>query len=292
VNNIRPVTFTGIKNFIPKNPANKFACNFFNRSAELSRRRFIQIEDSFQGKDLFIHLKHNKHMHAFDINPKNSEQYVTFFHGASHNITQPEYQSLYGVIGKRNYGVFAPEYSGFGRNKPQFIDENSIISDVKASAEYLFKTKNIKPENTVVVGYSMGSFAAAEFARANQKVKALILVSPIESLSSEARQMFLNKKIKNVPYILKVLIKRFPFLLKPLDNTFRVDKKIKQVKKVPVQIIHALQDQKIKISSARKLAESIKNPAGPIIELQGGHAMNSDKINAISAILKKLQPQL
>ncbi len=90
---------------------------------------------------------------------------------------------------KKGYSVLAIDGRGFGESvkdkagkeiSPERTDEavNKMLSDVNNAFEFLAKQENIDPKRIGIIGASYGSSLAIIFAGANDKVKAVGLLSP------------------------------------------------------------------------------------------------------------------
>ena len=280
------VSFSGGIRFKEYNPAYRFCMKLFERSIVASRRRFSPPIDALRGKldEVKIPLNSQKSILAYDINPDNADKYVVFFHGSSQNITNS--QTLYKEILEAKYAVLAPEYSGFGKNKPIAANELTLDADIKATIEYIRK-KNIKPENLGIIGHSLGSYAAMKTAEQIPEAKFVILVSPVNSLIFEMENILKHRKFK-IPKIFQFLCKSCPGLLNPLEKVFRTEERI-AASKIPLYIIHSANDNLIPVKSSKALAMHSKYLMELSILKDGGHRLDKAKLMPVRGILDKLQ---
>lgn len=275
------VSFAGF-NTRKINPVYPLLMKLFNRSIIASRRRFVSIVDSLQGKvnEVTIFTKDKKRLMAWDIRTGDSDKYVLYFHGASQNVSNN--QTIYETFLKKGYNVLAGEYRGFGKNKPSKADENTIYKDVTAMQEYLIK-QGVRPENIGIAGHSLGGFAATIAAEQNPKAPFLILLSPVNSLNYELDNFLKRPRIK-IPKLVEKCIKIFPQIIKPLNKIFRTEERLSKIS-IPTFIIHASNDKIIPFQSSKSLSKKCKN-LKDFVELKtGGHGLESSKIEAINKIL-------
>ena len=159
------------------------------------------------------------------MNP--SGKVVIFFSG-SHGSAATYSEDVVKSYMKQGIPVVTMDYRGFGKSdtldkngkkKGTPLSENSIYKDGKEMLKYVMQTMNVKPENIILHGYSLGgavaSKVAADFAQTQQKkaleegrnVKKLggvVLHSPIVSMVDAAHDNFYDA-FKGVPIVGGVL---------------------------------------------------------------------------------------
>ena len=188
------------------NPFYYLVNSVFKRSVLASRKIFKPIVAALQGKidDIKIRTADRKLINAWDINPNKCKEYVVFLHGTSVNVTNS--QNLYeAIIDTKKFGVFIPEYRGFGRNPKSSVDEYTLIEDAQAAINYLVEKKKINNNSISLVGHSLGGGVAAATARRNPELKQVVLIAPINTLKHEVENIKSNKHIK-MPKLMKKLI--------------------------------------------------------------------------------------
>lgn len=290
-NNYSPTFKCGLKSLNVFNPISKYMDNYLSKAAEISRTKLNEFSDDIKPYAKFIKIisSKNTEISALDLNPNNSDKYIFFLHGMAQNVTN--YQPLYKNALNNNYGVFAVEYRGYGLNPRAKLSEDNFRKDVDAAYKHLVNVKKIKPENIVVIGHSMGGSLATDFASKHSEVNSLILICPVVNASSIGEKFAINKTLgEAIPLKLKQFTEKF----KPLNwlyslrlNTINKMKK----NKVPTYIIQSQNDAVTPIDSAKVLADISKKCGtfkGLYILESGGHVVNSDKVNVVSHILKKL----
>ena len=102
---------------------------------------------------------------------------VLFSHGNYQRITDiPTFCKQFQMHG---YGIFTYDYAGYGASTGKASSRQSC-HDIEAAYDFLVKEKNVKPEDIVAIGYSVGSGPSCHLV-ANHPVKALVLCAPFAS---------------------------------------------------------------------------------------------------------------
>lgn len=276
----------GLKSLNALNPVSYYANLYFKRSAQISNKNFTPISDSLADK--IKQIKQDRIL-AWDINPENSKDYVFFLHGMSQNVSN--YQPLYETALKNKKAVFAVEYRSYGENKPAILSEDRLRNDVEKAYKILTEEKNIRPENIIVVGHSMGGALAANFASKHEDIKALILLSPIRNMASIGKKFFLNKNIGvGVPQKVNKLTNTIKPLKWLLSLRFNSQKKMKQIN-AQTYILQSRNDSVTPLSGARKLVKAAREKGilkDFIIFPLGGHKVDSKKVDALNKILGEI----
>ncbi len=154
-------------------------------------------------------------------------------------------------LAKAGYGVFLPEYRGYGGN-PGKPTEQGLYLDSRAALAWL-KAGGFTPGQILFVGNSIGGGLATQLA-IETKPAALILVSPFSSLPNVVAEKF--------PWIPVALLIRDHF-----DN----GAKINQVA-APLLILHGTADGLIPHSHSERLAQI--NPRAKLVLVPGvGHEL-------------------
>lgn len=287
--NYNSISFQGrYKSLNALNPISYYTNKYFRKSANISQKNIEQISPELAQKLSIRCTKNGKHLiNIHDYNPGNAKNYVVFLHGMAQNITN--YQPLYKSILNQDIGVWAIEYRSYGVNKTTRISENKLRSDIEKGYQHLLKTKNIKPENVIIIGHSMGGALAANFATKHKDIKSLILISPLYNAAN------LGKKFMEHPRLGEGIPKRLISLtnkIKPLkwlySLRFSTVNKLKNIK-TPTYILQSKNDSVTPIVPARLLAKTARKHGilGHFITFPtGGHKVDNEKIEAISNILE------
>ncbi len=275
--------FKANRSSIYLNPIKYQVDKVFERSLKMARNRICNVTPELNKvlKEVAIKSK-EVDTYAYDIqNPKNSNKYVLFLHGLGQNISanQPLYKE---ILNDTDYSILAPEYRGFGKNKPATMSNETFLKDSQAALDYLVNDKGVDPKKICVVGHSFGGYIASALAKENNNLGKLILVSPIDNLGNEVERSSAVKHIKPIYLTILKHIKLFRLYLKNLFNT----KSELEKTTVPTEIIHCKNDKVVNIKSAQFLAMNTTNLCGIHILDKGGHAMENNKITAILNLLK------
>lgn len=172
------------------------------------------------------------------------------------------------------YGsVFLYDYRGYGisSGKPS---EKGMYIDIKCVWDYITKKKEVNPNNIIIYGFSLGTVVSSnlcvQLCLCNDKLpKALILESPISSIKDMAKYhytMLQNLVIYDFNNVKNLEI---------INN------------KLPIYIIHSINDERVPYSQSLELSKYIDNE---IINIDGNH--NSPIYNRnVYNLLKKLSDE-
>ena len=289
--NYNPAFQGGLKSLNRINPISRYADKYFQKVANESRVKIQYIIPELSEHVRIIDIKSTKKINisAWDINPSNSENYVLFLHGMAQNVSN--YQSLYKDITKKNIGIFAVEYRGYGMSDKAKISEDKFRHDIATAYKYLTETKGIKPENITVIGHSMGGALATNLASQNPYLRSLVLICPIVNASKVGEKFALNK---NVGEGIPAKVKRITDKIKPLNWLYSL--KLSSLNKmktneVPTYIIQSKNDTVTPMGPMRTLAKVAKRRGilkDVIVLNNGGHVVDKAKIDTVSEILDKV----
>lgn len=117
--------------------------------------------------------------------PQQGRPVLVFFHGNGDSWAGAALATK--GLAAAGYGVLAPEYRGYGTN-PGSPSEAGLYADGRAALDWL-DGHGVRPEQTVLVGNSLGSGVATQLA-SERPVGALMLVSPFTSVPDVAAEKF------------------------------------------------------------------------------------------------------
>ena len=184
-------------------------------------------------KEVFIKTPDNIDLCGWFIKG-DSENLILYLHGNAGNIsTRLEIVKMF-VDAKFNVFIF--DYRGYGKSAGR-PTEKGIYLDTLSVYKYLTENENIKPENIILYGESLGC-AFAIYLAEKEKVSLIILQSPFSSALDMASFLF--------PYIPKSFLKLIMSV--EFDNINRI-KKIN----IPKLIIHSIDDEIVPFRFAQKL---------------------------------------
>lgn len=290
--NSKNITFQGgIKSFNVLNPISRYSNRYFNKSAQNSGLHITELSEDIAPfvNTIWMKSKKNTLISALDINPSGSKTYVMFLHGMAQNVY--DYQPLYKTILNKKFGVFTPEYRGYGINPKAKISEDKLRADVDRAYKYLTEEKGISPENIILIGHSMGGALATNLASKHKNLKSLILICPITNLSNIGERFAIHKQIgEGIPkpiYKTTEHVKPLRWLYSLCFNSINKLNKTK----VPTYIIQSKNDSVTPIIHARKLVKTARKRGifkNFICLPTGGHKVDSKKVEAIANILENL----
>jgi len=125
--------------------------------------KFLQAEDGVSIATRFWQVRDEKAV-------------VIYFHGNYMDIGHLD--DVAELLNQQHYSVLAMDYRGYGLSQGQPQEENTY-QDAQLVYDYA-QDLGYKPENTLILGHSVGSGVATDLALKNQ-TKALILISPFSS---------------------------------------------------------------------------------------------------------------
>ena len=215
-----------------------------------------------------INIKTNdgKSLNGLLFKANNTKGLIFYLHGNAGSL------SSWGNIAKTytdlNYDIFILDYRSYGKSEGIIKNEQQLFEDNQLVYNELKKEYN--EQNTIILGYSIGSGLASKLASEN-KAKQLILQAPYYSLTDLMKQRF-----SFIP----------TFILK---YKFATNEYLKNCK-MPITIFHGNQDNVINYSSSLKLKTEFKNKVN-LITLEGhghnGMTNNEEYKEAISHILNE-----
>lgn len=278
-----------LKSLNALNPISYYTNRYFKKSAKLSQNNIETICPELYSSWSAHWAKSGKNLvtiHEFSSQIHKPDTYVMFLHGMAQNVTN--YQPLYKNIINKNLGVWAVEFRSYGTNKTCTISEDKLRKDIEIAYQHLLKQKNLKPENVIVIGHSMGGALAANFASKHHDIKSLILISPLYNATNLGQKFIEHKKLgQGIPKALYSFTNKIKPLKWLYSLRFSTINKLKDIK-TPTYLIQSKNDSVTPIIPARHLAKTARKYG--ILERfitlpNGGHKVDSDKVNVISDIL-------
>ncbi len=190
---------------------------------------------------------------------------VFYLHGNAGSLAR------WGDVAKRytdlHYDVFILDYAGYGKSEGSIKSQSQFFKDIQAAYDDM--KKRYREEQIVVLGYSIGTGAAAKIASVNHP-RLLILQAPYYNMTDMMRHTY--------PIIPTFLLK----------YKFQTNEFLKECK-MSVVIFHGDHDEVIYYGSSLKLQREMK-PGDTLITLNGqthnGITDNPEYIEAIKTILK------
>ncbi len=191
----------------------------------------------------------------FIDNPE-SDRTVLYF-GGNGFVLETSYHIITSIL-KQNVDLLVFNYRGYGRNKGVPTIEG-IKSDALAAYDYLVDEKNIRTDNIILHGHSMGSFIAT-YTASQRGSGSLVLESPITDLDDWSKTV--------LPWILR------PFLKIEADSALSKSSNLRHIDELnmPLLLITGKDDNITPPEMAEKLYHaSVSQKKYLLIIKNGGH---------------------
>lgn len=260
----------GMENYLIFQPA-KFRATKVNRNLlkKFQTVRFMTLD----GARLF----------AWFVPPQENKPTIIYFHGQAESILMHQNIVEFGL--KNGYGVFLLSYRGHYRSWG-IPSEAGVYRDAETALDWLEREAKIKAKDIILWGHSLGTTIAANTAL-NNKVKALILQSPITDIETAAKDMakFYIRKIRILPKITK-------FVQKHMNDIHFIQKfdtinKIPKIK-CPIFLCHSKVDKVAPSKNSRALYERNIN-AQLFLSDKGSHWDSAWCMDKIADFIKNLR---
>lgn len=220
-------------------------------------------------EDVYLDTKDGAKINGWFIPCVDAKYTILFLHGNAGNIGH----RLDKISMLRNIGlsIFIIDYRGYGRSKG-IPSEAGLYLDAKTAYDYLVNERNIKPDQIILFGESLGVAAAVNLA-SETTVKALILEGGFSRAKDMAKKYY--------PFLPSFVFK----------NQYDSLSKIGKIK-VPKLFIHSRYDEIVPFDLAEKLYNTASEPKY-FTEIAGGHNTafldSSEKfVDSINMFVKKI----
>ncbi|WP_266204931.1 alpha/beta hydrolase [Pontibacter kalidii] len=226
----------------------------------------FRFEEDFE--EIFVTAEDGTRLHGLLFRAQEPKGLVFYLHGnagsvASWGWVAQTYTALH-------YDIFVLDYRGYGKSEGRISSEEQFYGDVQAAYDHL--KARYEEKQIIVIGYSIGTAAAARVAATNSP-RLLILQAPYYSLPDLMQSLY--------PFVPT-------FLLKYRLETFRFVEKVT----APVVLFHGDRDEIIYHGSSEKLRPHLK-PTDQVILLQGqghnGMNENSEFRRELARVLKEVE---
>ncbi len=174
---------------------------------------------------------------------------LLFFHGNAGNISHRlDSLELFHELG---LAVLIIDYRGYGRSsgKPT---EAGLYRDGQAAWQWLTQTQDVRPENIILFGRSLGG-AVASWLAGRVEAAGLIVESVFTSVPDVAAEIYWWLPVR--------LLSRLDF--DTADYIRRTD--------LPILVVHSTDDEIIPFEHGQRL-QDIAGGRGTMLEIQGGHS--------------------
>ncbi len=217
---------------------------------------------------------------AWFIPPAKKQPTILYFHGQAESILS--HQDVVEFAYRNGYGIFMLSYRGHYRAWG-LPSEQGVYNDAQAAINKL-NSLGIITKNIILWGHSLGTAVAMQTAVSN-RVKALILQSPIKDIHSAANDVlkFYIRHIK-VGWIRKYVHNHFKDIefLQKFDNINKISKV-----RCPILLAHSKTDRIAPSKNSRELYEK-KLRAQLFLAERGSHWETKWCIKKISEFIENL----
>ena len=202
-------------------------------------------------EDAFFQTEDKIRLHGWFLKTaQQSPRTLLFFHGNAGNISGRLFKAKGWV--DRGFSVLLVDYRGYGKSEGKIEREENILTDARASWNYLTGVKKAEPSKIVLYGESLGTYPAIKLAGEHHGAT-LILEAPFIS--------FLELAGVHYPFVPKSLLKNFAFSnIGSIENI-----------QCPVFILHGTKDEICPYAMAEKLFQHAPAPKEFFPVPDGGH---------------------
>lgn len=150
-----------------------------------------------------------EHLHGWWIPASSSPKgVILYLHGNGVNVgANVEHAGRFNQLG---FSVLLIDYRGYGRSEGNFPTEKQVYQDAEAAWQYLVQQRQIKPQDIMVYGHSLGGAIAVHLASHHSNMAGLI----IESSFTSMRDMVVYQKQYRVFPVDLLLTQKFDSISK------------------------------------------------------------------------------
>ncbi len=193
---------------------------------------------SYKHEDIFIPVEKNQKINAWYIKAKDGFPTIIFSHGNGGNIGV-FFPMLMSAVNS-GFGVLIYDYRGYGKSDGRPF-ETGLYKDLESAVGYLNTVENIKNEDIILWGLSIGGAVTVETARKNN-FRGVILQSTFASVRDVATDkikqiFFFNTDNKTFDKVLRKIV-----CILPVIQRYETKKKIGNIKS-PLLILHSKEDE-------------------------------------------------
>jgi fermentation-respiration switch protein FrsA (DUF1100 family) len=214
----------------------------------ITRLQMIPTQVGLPYEDVSFETRDGLRLHGWYIPAQGASYTVLFFHGNAGNISH-RLESL-AIFHRLGLNTFIIDYRGYG-NSQGSPDENGTYQDALAAWEYLRQEKQIKPDDIILFGRSLGGAVAAWLAT-QVNPRGLILESTFTSLPDLGADHYWFLPVR--------WLSRYQY-----DTQAHLS-----ALSAPVLIAHSRDDRIVSFHHAQSLYAAA-NPPKRFLELRGGH---------------------
>lgn len=199
-------------------------------------------------EDVTFTTEDNVSLHGWYIPADDAEATVLYFHGNAGNISG-RLQTIQ-LLNSLGLNVFIFDYRGYGKSEGHPTEEGTY-KDAQAAWDYLVSEKNVKSNDIVIMGRSLGG-AVASWLAARNNPAVTVLESTFTSAADLGADLYSWLPVR---WMMK-------FDYKTMEN-------IKQIKS-PIFMAHSVDDGVVPYHHGKALFEVAGEPKA-FVELRGSH---------------------
>ena len=203
-------------------------------------------------KELNIESTDGKLLNGILFKSDSTKGLIFYLHGNAGSLEN--WGNVAKTYTELNYDVFILDYRSFGKSEGKIKNQTQLFDDNQKVYDEL--KKEYTEQNTIILGYSIGTGMASNLASKNNP-KQLILQAPYYNLTDMMRSRF-----SFIP----------TFILK---YKFETNEYLKNCK-MPITIFHGNQDGVINYNSSVRLKEDFKQIKLITLEGQGHNGMTNN----------------
>lgn len=194
---------------------------------------------------------------------------ILYFHGNAGTLNNRAHR--FKTFVDMGYGVFAPEYRGYGQNPGR--PSGRLLAEDGLSAWKSLIQKGVAPKQIVVMGESLGTYIATQVAT-HEAVAGLVLDAPFTSVADVGAQ-----RLPALP--VKALIRN------QLDTSALISHLT-----VPLLVLYTTRDTTVPPSQSQKIYESAPEPKTLFVTQTGSHStvLENGGFAALGSFMTTLQP--
>jgi len=203
---------------------------YFNQEALIFHPRAQGANYSYgEYPEEWVELPDGKRLHALHLR-EGGKGVILYLHGNVGNNGRSLYQTR--DLHDLGYDLFLVDYRGFGKSEGEVASEAHMTADLQVVYDRL--KGEYGEDGIILAGYSLGS-GPASYLAANNSPRGVVLVAPYTSLTDMKDLLF--------PFIPSFLMEY------RLDNRANL-----AASRVPVRILHGVEDELIPVEMARELS--------------------------------------
>jgi pimeloyl-ACP methyl ester carboxylesterase len=166
---------------------------------------------------------------------------ILFLHGNAGSIFS--HVRIVKPLVEKGFNVFVFDYSGFGYSEGK-AKRKQLPNDAQAALEFYLKQIECKGKKVIIYGQSLGGHLALEVAKNNQdKIKGVVIEGAFTNHDEIGAEAF------KPGFIAKMMIREY----------YNGLKNIKKLK-IPVMVIHSINDETIPFFMGEKLYKAANSP--------------------------------